>query len=185
MDNEVVERLSISIIARLTYASRRPALLGVLLTLSLIGSGVAAQKPAGITIGGGVGGGWYCYETTCDAGTIFGLSSSLQLTDAITVEVSGRSHGCFDCNRFLIGDAGILLRYARPRVRPYAGAGIGHSSESDFHESHLGLFAAVGASFPVKDDQWGLRADVRGRRLGTSNWITELTLWLDYRMAGR
>ena len=82
------------------------------LLLCLIASWASAQDAGSVVVGGGGGGGvtYYCIDTRCNAGTILGLSAGYQLTPGVGAEVSGRSHMCFDCDRFLIGDAARARR---------------------------------------------------------------------------
>lgn len=160
----------------------RPALL-VGLALWLTASVATAQEAGSFMVGTGAGVTVYCIDTRCDGGTIFGLASGFQFTPGVGAEVSGRSHRCFDCDRFLIGDVAVLIQYPRARIRPYAGGGVGYSSDPGFMGGHVGVLATVGA-LTLLTDRWVLRADVRGRRVG-SGGMGEFTLWIHYRTPGR
>ena len=161
----------------------RAWLLGGLL-LGLTAATASAQDAGSFVVGAGGGATFYCIDTRCNAGTIIGLSSGYQFTPSLGAEVSGRSHMCFDCDRFLIGDAALLLQRPRARVRPYIGAGAGYASDPGFMGSRFGVLAAVGALAPLTD-RWMLRADVRGRSLGSSGSMGEFTLWIQYRTVRR
>lgn len=156
-------------------------LMMTVVALWVCGPDVAAQEARGLTVGAGAGGTFYCIDTRCDSGTMIGLSSGVSLTPSVGVELSGRWHQCFDCDRFLIGDAALVFQYRHARIRPYAGGGVGYSSDPGFMGSHIGLMATVGALTSLAD-RWMLRADVRGRQVGSSSSMGEFTVWLDYRI---
>lgn len=160
------------------FVKMRMGLLGGLV-LWVTTSAASAQEAGSLMLGAGGGGTFYCIDTRCNGGTILGLSSGVQLTPSVGAEVSGRSHTCFDCDRFLIADAAVLVQYPRARVRPYAGVGVGYSSDPGFMGSHAGVLATVGALAPLTR-YWMLRADVRGRRVGSGS-MGEFTLWIHYR----
>jgi outer membrane protein W len=163
--------------------SIRIGLLGGLV-LWVTTSAAAAQEASSFILGTGAGVTFYCIDTRCNGGTILGLSSGFQLTPSVGAEFSGRSHRCSDCDQFLIGDAAVLVQYPRARIRPYVGGGVGYSSDPGFMGSHVGVLATVGALTPLAD-HWVLRADVRGRRVGSSGSMGEFTLWIHYRTSRR
>jgi hypothetical protein len=172
-----------SVTGTVNLGARVRLLLGGLILLATT-TVATAQEPGSFMLGAGGGITFYCIDTRCDGGTILGVASGFQITPIVGIEVSARWHDCFDCDQFRIGDAAVLARYPRGRVRPYAGGGVGYSSDPGFMGSHFGALAAVGAVIPLRGP-FLVHADVRGRRLGSSGSMGDFTLWIHYRTSPR
>lgn len=142
---------------------------------------LVAQQPGAAVIGLGAGGTYYCIVSRCDTGaTLFGMAG-YALTPALSVGATARWHGCPDCDRFLIGEAGAQLRYPGRVLQPFVALGAGLSSDPAFMGDQVGLHAAVGTwIWPTA--RWGLQLELRGRQVGRGDHMGELSLGIGRRL---
>lgn len=151
------------------------------LALACASSAAAAQSSKAIVVSAGAGGTFYCIITRCDSGTIFGVTAGYGLTPAVAVEAGVRRHSCFDCDRFVIADAALVLQLSARTVSPFAAIGVGWSSDPEFMGNEVGLLAAAGvAIWPSRT--WGIRTELRGRTVGRGDGMGELSVSVSYRM---
>jgi len=80
----------------------------------------------------GAGGTLYAVDTRLNEGSMVQGSLGYALTPAWTLEAGVRRHGCFDCDRFWIVDAGMQWQRPGERFSPYASAGAGRASDPGF-----------------------------------------------------
>lgn len=128
----------------------------------------------------GAGGTYYCIVSRCDTGSTVGVAAGVQLTSVLGVEAGVRRHFCFDCDRFVLADASVVLQYPRTVVSPYIAAGVSLSSDPDFMGEEIGAAAAAGA-WLWSGRRWGGRLELRGRRVPGSDGIAELSAAIAHR----
>lgn len=150
--------------------------IGVVLCLGfLLPGAVRAQETGEIVVSMGGGMTLYSIDTRFDDGTVLRGSVGYSPLPYLMVEGGGRWHRCFDCDRFLVGEAGVQLRYPGPRWSPFVSVGGGRSSDPGFMGPEWGLHAAVG-SWLWLSEEWGLQLEARGRQVGHSNYMGEFSL---------
>lgn len=136
-----------------------------------------AQEAGDWIVSLGAGGTLYGIETRFDDGTLLRGGVGYALTPNLMVEGGVRRHGCLDCDRFLILDAGLQARHRGDRFSPFLAAGGGLSSDPGFMGSKWGAHAAVG-SWVRLSGEWDLQLEVRGRQVGvsSSDYMGEVTM---------
>jgi hypothetical protein len=138
-------------------------------SMALVSARTAEAQEAGDWIVSlGVGGTLYGIETRFDDGTLVRGGVGYVLSPNLMVEGGVRRHGCFDCDRFLVLDAGLQARHRGDRFSPFLAAGGGLSSDPGFMGSKWGAHAAVG-SWVRLSGAWDLQLEVRGRQVGISS----------------
>lgn len=148
----------------------------------LMPAAAEAQEPPELLVGAGVGGTYYCIVTRCNTGTIARASVGYSPIPSVMIEGGARWHHCFDCDRFVIGEGGVQVRYPASTVSPFLSAGGSLSSDPEFMGDEWGLYAAVG-SWVWLSRSWGLQLELKGRQVG-SDHMGELSL-LAARRVGR
>jgi len=154
-----------------------------LVVLVLGFSGAHAQNPVRISAGVSGGATYYCIVSRCDTGSTVGVFADVEIAPILAFEIAGRRQFCFDCDRFIIGDAGLVLRYPARRIRPFISAGVSRTSDPEFMGTHTGLSGATGA-WGWFNERWGTRIELRGRQVGRGDAIGELSLSLAHRFGG-
>jgi hypothetical protein len=157
--------------------------LSIPVLLALATSGVlpaAGQDARGIVVGAGVGATYYCIVSRCDSGGTIGVMGAFDASRVLSVEAGVRRHYCFDCDRFMIAEADVLVQYPRQRVSPFLAAGLSYSSDAEFMGDHVGLLAAAGAWIRLRQ-RWGARLELRGRQVGRGDAMGELSLSMTHR----
>lgn len=144
------------------------------LALACLAPAAQAQQTRPLELGAGGGGTYYCIVSRCNTGTTLGATATLRLTPAIGLDATVRRHFCFDCDRYLLGEAGVLLRVPGRALSPFAAAGASLSSDPEFFGDELGVFAGVGAW--LWRGEWGGRIELRGRRVRRGDALGELSL---------
>jgi hypothetical protein len=145
----------------------------VVLVLFAAPSAAAAQHATPL-VSAGMGGTFYCIVTRCNTGTTVFGSAGVDFASFLHVEATVRRHLCFDCDRFLVAEAGLHAQYAGPVFTPYAGGGFGTSSDPDFMGTVTGFHAEVGTwVWPWQN--WGVRIELRAREVGSGNHMGELS----------
>jgi len=142
-----------------------------------------AQEDSGFQLGVGVGGTYYCILTRCNTGSTFIAHLGYDLPGPLGVEGTTRSHRCFDCDRFWIGEGSLRLHFPGLFLRPSLAAGVGFFSDQEFlEEREFGPHLALGFSLPSFAGV-GVRLDIRGRQVGfgTGDYMGEAALLLLYR----
>lgn len=139
-----------------------------------------AQNSKAIVGSAGAGATFYCIVTRCDSGSSVGVMAGFDATKPLAVEAGVRRHYCFDCNRFVIAEAALLLQYRRRLVSPFFAGGVSFVSDTDFMGDHVGLLAGAGA-WVWLGDRWGMRIELRGRQVGRGDAMGELFLSLAHR----
>ena len=136
-----------------------------------------AQEAGDWIVSLGAGGTLYGIETRFDDGTLLRGGVGYVLTPNLMVEGGVRRHGCFDCDRFLILDAGLQARHRGDRFSPFLAAGGGLSSDPGLMGSKWGAHAAVG-SWVRLSGEWDLQLELRGRQVGvsSSDYMGEITV---------
>lgn len=149
----------------------------LLLALALPPAPAGAQAAY---VAAGAGGTYYCIVSRCDTGSTMGVAAGVQLSPALGIEAGVRRHFCFDCDRFVIGDASLVLQYPRAVVSPYVAAGVSLSSDPEFMGDEIGAAAAAGA-WLWSGRRWGGRLELRGRRVPGSDGVAELSASIAHR----
>lgn len=151
---------------------RSPPRVMITLTLAvpaLVWAGAAqAQEVGDWVVSLGAGGTLYSIETRFDDGTIVRGGVGYLLTPTLMIEGGLRRHDCFDCDRFLIFDAGVQARHRGDRFSPFVAAGGGLSSDPEFMGRRWGAQAAVGSWIRLSS-LWDLQLEARGRQVGFSS----------------
>ncbi len=148
---------------------------------ALAGSARAhAQDRVRFVTGLTAGGTYYCIVTRCNTGQTVGALAEVQVAPALALELAARRHGCFDCDRFFIADAALVLRYPARIVQPFFAAGVARSSDPEFMGTQLGLMGAAGA-WAWFQPAWGAKLELRGRQVGRGDGMGELSVALGYR----
>lgn len=137
--------------------------LTVLLALAPVGA--QGQDPGDVVVGVASGLTFYCIVSRCDSGIIGGVNLGYNVSSALMVQAGGRWHDCFDCDRFLIADAGVQLRRAGERLSPFVSAGGGISSDLELMGSKWGAYAALGTWVGLRGE-WNAQLELRGRQVG-------------------
>lgn len=137
--------------------------------------GASGQEAPEVVAGLGGGGSFYSIVSRTDTGLLLRGSLAYSPVPHLVVEAGARWHDCFDCTRFLIGEAGVQLRRPGERWAPFVGAGVGFSSDPDFMGDAWGLHASVG-SWLWLTDGWGLQFEARGRQVGGGDHMGEGTV---------
>jgi hypothetical protein len=146
-------------------------------------SEVRAQQ--GVVAAVTAGGTYYCIVTRCNTGQALGLAAGAELTAGLSIEASARRHFCFDCDRFVIADAGASWTVpARGRVRPFLSGGIGFTSDPEFFGHSWSPYLSVGAWY-WPTEKWGGQLALRGRRVAGDLGLAEATVSLARRWGGR
>ncbi len=135
--------------------------------------GVEAQEAARNDGGGwsvwvGGGGTLYGIETRFDEGAMVGGGVGYRIAPAFMVEGGLRLHSCFDCDRFLVLDAGLQAHRAGERWSPFVGAGAGVVSDPGFMGTKAGLHVSVGSWLRL-GGSWDARIEARARQVGISS----------------
>ncbi len=168
-----------------------PSLLRFVLVLcmasaALLSTGTLhAQQTGDWIVSLGAGGTLYSISTRFDDGTVVRGGVGYVLTPALMIEGGLRRHACFDCDRFMIVDAGLQARHRGDRFSPFVSAGVGLSSDPEFMGSGWGAQAAVG-SWVRLGGKWDLQLELRGRQVGfsSSNHMGELSVGVAHRFTG-
>lgn len=142
--------------------------------------GEEAQVGGDLILGAGGGVTFYCLDTRCDSGTTLLASLGYAPTPHVVIVGSGRWHGCFDCDRFLMVEASLHVRHPGPTWQPYAAAGLGMMSDPEFIGTRFGGHVGAGTWW-WPSPSWGLQADVRGRHVGRGDGIIEVSLAVAHR----
>jgi len=133
----------------------------------------------------GAGGTLYAVDTRLDEGSIIQGGLGYALTPAWTLEAGVRRHGCFDCDRFWIVDAGVQWQRPGERFSPYASAGAGRASDPGFMGTEWGPYGSVGSWMQLNKTS-KLKLELRVRQLGggmrSPDGMGELTLGVAHRM---
>ncbi len=139
-----------------------------------------AQSPVRIVAGVSGGATYYCLVTRCNSGQTIGVLAEVQPTRLIGFELGARRHFCFDCQRFLMGDAALVLRYPARALQPFVAAGLSRTSDPGALGTQAGVLGAAGA-WAWLEPGWGAKLELRGRRFGPSDGLGELSLALAHR----
>jgi len=143
---------------------------------------VQAQENSRVTVGGGVGGTYYCIITRCNTGTTLTALVGYSVRGPLSLEGSVGSHHCFDCDSFRIGEGGIRLDLLQRFLRPSLALGVGVISDPEFlDERKAGPYLALGLTLPQRP-HLGVRLDLRGREVGfgRGDYMGEVSLLLLY-----
>lgn len=157
---------------------------GLVLVVGVLFAGACQGQEAGEVVAA-VGGGMtlYSIDTRFDDGTVLRGSVGYSLLPYLMVEGGGRWHRCFDCDRFLVAEAGVQLRHPGPRWSPFVAVGGGRSSDPGFMGPEWGLYAAVG-SWLWSSGGWGLQLEARGRQVGQDDYMGEFSVGAARRFLG-
>jgi len=144
-----------------------------------------AQQRGDVVGSIGVGGTLYAVDTRINEGTMIQGGLGYALTPAWMLEAGVRRHGCFDCDRFWIVDAGVQWQRAGERFSPYASAGAGRASDPEFMGVEWGPYASVGSWMHLSRTS-KLKLELRVRQVGggmrSPDGMGELTLGVAHRM---
>lgn len=97
-----------------------------------------AQEPGDWTVRLGARGTLYGIETRLDSGTILQGGVGYMLAPILMIEGELRRQSCFDCDHFMVVDAGLRLRRRGDRVSPFDSGGAGLSSDPGFMGKKVG-----------------------------------------------
>jgi hypothetical protein len=144
---------------------------------------VGAQEPGDWIVRLGAGGTLYSIETRFDSGTILQGGVGYMLTPTLMIEGGLRRQSCFDCDRFMVLDAGLRARRGGDRVSPFVAGGAGLSSDPGFMGRKWGAHAAVGSSIRL-GGEWDLELEVRGRQVGfaSSDYMGQVSVGVARRL---
>ncbi len=148
--------------------------------LVAIAAPARAQNPVRIVTGVSAGATYYCLVSRCNTGTTIGVSAEAQATRVLGLELAVRRHTCFDCDRFVIADAALVLRVPAHTIQPFVAGGVSRSSDPEFMGTHTGLLGAAGA-WAWLGPAWGAKLELRGRQVGRGDAMGELSLGLAHR----
>jgi hypothetical protein len=144
---------------------------------------LAAPAPASAQAAGdffaaaGAGGTYYCIVTRCNTGTTVGALVAYGPLPFVMLEAGAKRHFCFDCDSYVITEAGVQLRYPHATVQPFLAAGVSRHSDAEFMGTYTGPQAAAGVwVWPWTG--WGMHAELRGTRVRAGNHLGELSLSL-------
>jgi hypothetical protein len=154
-----VGRLVIGVAVAVTWLAPAPA---------------TAQDHSELILGLGGGMSYYSISTRADTGTILRGSVSYSPLPFLVVEGGARWHGCVDCHRFAVVEAGVQLLHRGERFSPFAAVGGGRSSDPEFMGTEWGLHSSVG-SWVWWTPEWGLQLELRGRQVGSGAYMGELS----------
>jgi hypothetical protein len=136
----------------------------------------------------GAGGTLYAVDTRLDEGHMIRGSVGYALTPAWLLEAGVRRHGCFDCQRFWIVDAGVQWQRPGERFSPFVSAGGGRASDPGFMGTEWGPYASVGSGVRFSETT-SLQLEFRVRQLGgamrSPDGMGELTMGVTRRMWAR
>lgn len=126
----------------------------------------------------GIGAGWSYYSlvSRSDEGTTLFALGSFTPSPHIRVEATVRRMGCFDCERFVMAEAGVHFRLPMGAWAPYLSGGGGVTSDPDFVGTRGHAFAGVGTAWEQEEGPWGVQFEVRGRQLDPGSRLVEVTL---------
>lgn len=136
--------------------------------MALAPARLQAQELPGTVLSVGAGGTYYCIVSRCDTGFVGRAGLGYSLSPHAMIEGGARWHDCFDCDRFVIGDAGLQLRREGARMTPFVAAGAGVSSDPEFMGTRWGPYAALGTWIALTDG-WAAQVELRGRRVGSDS----------------
>lgn len=156
-------------------------LIGIVLLIA-IAAPARAQSPVRIVTGVSAGATYYCIVSRCGTGQTVGVVADAQPTPAIGLELAVRRHSCFDCDRFVIADAALVLRYPARTIQPFVAAGVSLSSDPGLMGTRAGMLGAAGAWAWLKP-AWGAKLELRGRQVGRGDGMGELSLSLAHRFS--
>ncbi len=160
-------------------------LIATILLLAIAGVAPArAQGPVRIVTGVSAGATYYCIVTRCGTGKTIGVLVEAQPARVLGLELAARRHSCFDCERFVIADAALVLRYPARSIQPFVAAGASRSTDTGALGTHSGLLGAAGA-WAWLDPAWGAKLELRGRQVGRGDGMGELSLSFAHRFGGR
>jgi hypothetical protein len=162
-------------------------------SMIVLAMALAALAPAGVVqaqqagdwlVSLGAGGTLYGIETRFDDGTILRGGVGYVLTPTLMLEGGLRYQRCFDCERFLVFDAGLQAHHAGDRFSPFVSAGAGLSSDSGFMGRKWGAYASAG-SWVRLVGPWDLQLEARGRQVGftSSDYMGEFSVGVSHRFA--
>jgi len=164
---------------------RSSAIAGCITVLSMfLPAAAVAQTASPLVLGAGVGGTFYGISTRTNTGTALVGLVGYDLGPNLMIEAGVRRHQCVDCDRFLIAEGGLHLKYPGRTFSPYVAGGYGVVSDPEFMGTEHGLHAAVGV-WLWPERPWGLRTEVRGRQAGKGDGMGEASVLLTRRLPGR
>jgi hypothetical protein len=137
----------------------------------------SAQEAGDFVAAAGVGGTFYCIVTRCNTGATVGALVAYDVLPFVMLEAGAKRHFCFDCDSYVILDAGVQLRYPHATVQPFLGAGVSRHSDAEFMGTHTGPHAAAGVWVWARTD-WGVQAELRGTRVRVGDYMGEISLSL-------
>ncbi len=159
-------------------------LIGIAVLLAIGGAAPAhAQSPVRLVAGLSGGGTYYCIASRCNTGSTVGVLAEVEATPALALELGVRRHFCFDCDRFTLADAALVLRYPARTIQPFVAAGASRSSDPGFMGTQVGPLGAAGA-WAWFNRSWGAKLELRGRRVGRGDAMGELSFALGHRFGG-
>ncbi len=127
----------------------------------------------------GAGGTLYAVDTRFNEGGTVRGGLGYALGPGWTLEAGVRRHGCFDCDRFWIVDAGVQCQRPGDRFSPFVSAGGGRASDPGFMGTEWGAYASVGSWMQLTSAS-RLQLELRVRQLGgglrNPDGMGELTL---------
>jgi hypothetical protein len=123
------------------------------------------------------GGSYYCIVSRCNTGLLAGGALGLRVTPNATAELGARWHHCFDCDRFVTGEAGVRFHLPMTGFAPFLAGGGGVASDPEFFGTEWGPWAAAGSEIHLRD-RWSLHVEARGRRIRRGSTMGEVTLGL-------